>query len=87
MPPPCFPAVNDNVHLKSMGSGPGRRGSFSCATRDALDRYLALCNRRIPHSSLDGRAPGRAYQTSATNPGGDEIGPEIHLENGSKLFE
>ena len=31
------------------------------ATREDLARYLAFCNTRRPHSSLDGRTPDQAY--------------------------
>ena len=35
------------------------------AARESLDRYLAFCNTRRPHSSLDGQTPDQAYLNPA----------------------
>ena len=38
------------------------------AAREGIGRYLDLCNRRRPHSSLDGRTPDAAYFEHESKP-------------------
>ena len=43
----------EEVYLKAYDSAGEARAS--------IGRYLEFCNRRRPHSSLDGKTPDRAY--------------------------
>ncbi|ANN61857.1 integrase [Mesorhizobium loti] len=49
-------AWRDNVFVERLW----RTIKYEAVMR-AYDRYLAFCNGRRPHSSLDGRTPDEAY--------------------------